>query len=235
VDFQNFKLISIKFISNEAFEMDEELDLLVLDALMDDSDLEILMFWRRCLQLRTRNYLTAKAVPDVTQSAWVVLDRMGDDSDFIAATSLDRAAFDSLCLSFARHLQHVTGRYHGNEQGGRPPKLDARGHLALVLHYYTGTLEQKSLCQVFGVPPATCCRMLRHAEIALSLALSEEDDAKIRWPTLEEQAEFASLVNRKNPYVKGRWGFIDGKISQCRNQRQLICRTLIIMAGCMQH
>jgi len=39
----------------------------------------------------------------------------------------------------------------------------------------------------------------------------EEVDAQIRWPSLEEQEYWASLVNRKNPYVNGRWGFIDGK------------------------
>jgi hypothetical protein len=180
----------------------------ILSSTNDTFELEMLLTRRRSLQIRTRNYLTAKALSDPkVDSGWRYLDRFGDDGDFIAAMSIDRSSFDHLYKSFCKYYSVKLRK--GSR--GRPMKLNKRGILALILHYYTGTLEQKSLCQIFGVAPATCCVLLKQGQLALNRTLKDEPDAAVKWPTLEEQAAFALLVERKNPYVKGRWGFIDGK------------------------
>ncbi|KAF1789177.1 hypothetical protein GQ600_18239 [Phytophthora cactorum] len=55
---------------------------------------------------------------------------------------------------------------------GRPPKL--RYHhqaLGLILCFYVGSMENGTLCMLFGVPPSTLSRTLRKAEEALSRSL----------------------------------------------------------------
>jgi hypothetical protein len=64
---------------------------------------------------------------------------------------------------------------------------------------------------MFGIPPSTCCRVLIKAEIALRHALRDIPEAAILWPSLDQQRQWAQLVQRKNILVEGRWGFIDGK------------------------
>jgi hypothetical protein len=45
--------------------------------------------------------------------------------------------------------------------------LDTLGVLGLLLTYYCGGLEYKNLCQIFGIPPATCSKMIKEGEEAL--------------------------------------------------------------------
>jgi hypothetical protein len=72
-------------------------------------------------------------------------------------------------------------------------------------------MTMKSLCLLFGIPPATASRTLDIGEYCLLITLKEHPLAQIKWPTLVEQVEWAKKVEAKNPLVKGRWGFIDGK------------------------
>ena len=67
------------------------------------------------------------------------------------------------------------------------------------------------MCVAFGLPPSTLCRNLKQAEEALALALKDISAAKIAWPTKREQQIWGTLVEAKEPLVKNRFGFIDGK------------------------
>ena len=69
----------------------------------------------------------------------------------------------------------------------------------------------KTLCELFGVPSATLSRILHNAEVALEECLRVIPEAKITWPSFAEQLEWATRVEGKEPLLKGRWGFIDGK------------------------
>jgi len=141
--------------------MKRGLELFLADSLQDDTELEALLLRSRSLQMRTRNYLTTKALPYTQLSAWASLDAHGDDADFIAALSLDRASFDHLCEGFSRHITFRSNAI----TGGRPPKLDSKSILSLVLHFYIGAFEQKSLFQLWNT---TCISTRTHRRISIA-------------------------------------------------------------------
>lgn len=173
--------------------------------------LELLLTMRTRDVCRTRNYVTRKCLPSHDMSAWTTLILHGDDSDFISLTSLSRDAFLRLAEKFRPHYLLVTGANPRRTGRRRHPVADPQTALGLCLVFYSSTMEMKTLCQVFGVPPSTCCRILQRAETALDRTLRRLEEAWIMWPTLEQQQEWASLVNKKNDLIHGRWGFIDGK------------------------
>ena len=73
------------------------------------------------------------------------------------------------------------------------------------------TIGYKNLSQLFCVPPATLSRVINKAELALESALDDEPMSRIVWPSLRDQSLWAQKVEKKNPLVKGRRGFVDGK------------------------
>jgi hypothetical protein len=83
--------------------------------------------------------------------------------------------------------------------------------LSLLLHKYASRSDLKSLCELFGSPPATTSRTLRKAEEALEKTLAAMPDAAIRWPTAAEQLEWGALVQEREPIISKKFGFIDGK------------------------
>ncbi|KAI9917955.1 hypothetical protein PsorP6_013323 [Peronosclerospora sorghi] len=145
------------------------------------------------VQLATRvmNYVTAAALPRPFESPWAILDRYGDDTDFMATMRLNRAAFDALVVPFTRHYEVRSGP----GRSGRPTRLqNHRAALSLVLQFYGSRSDLKHLCSVFGIPPATASRCLAKVEEALSLALDSVADAETR-----------------EPLGTNKFGFIDGK------------------------
>ncbi|KAL4110994.1 hypothetical protein PRIC1_002678 [Phytophthora ramorum] len=76
---------------------------------------------------------------------------------------------------------------------------------------YVGSMEQSTLCLVFGVPPSTLSRNLRDAEESLSRALEGYAPARISWPPPSHQASLAKLVQAREPLLEHTFGFIDGK------------------------
>jgi hypothetical protein len=138
------------------------------------------------------------------------LYKFGSDENLISLTSLNRESFDRLLSDFVPHL--LRARKWRVKKRGRPPALlDAHAVLGMLLSFYTDSMTLKSLCLLFGIPPATASRTLDIAEHCLLQTLRANPLAQIKWPTLEEQVEWAKKVEAKNALVKGRWGFIDGK------------------------
>ncbi|KAE8959103.1 hypothetical protein PF011_g30537 [Phytophthora fragariae] len=83
--------------------------------------------------------------------------------------------------------------------------------LGMLLCFYVGSMKKKTLCMLFGVPPATLARTLRKAEDALSVALQGYAPARIAFPSPSQQAKLAKLVEAREPLLKYTFGFIDGK------------------------
>ena len=52
---------------------------------------------------------------------------------------------------------------------------------------------------------------MKNAEIALLQVLESEPDARICWPSIEEQVRWGKKINNLFPLLQGRWGFVDGK------------------------
>ncbi|KAJ8571386.1 hypothetical protein ON010_g5448 [Phytophthora cinnamomi] len=97
----------------------------------------------------------------------------------------------SYCGGFA-----ASTTFHAARHVGAPRKLRHYHQiLGLVLCFYVGSMEQSSLCMMFGAPPSTISRTLRHAEKALAGALDG----------------YAPLVEAREPLLKHTFGFIDGK------------------------
>ncbi|GMF21919.1 unnamed protein product [Phytophthora lilii] len=158
--------------------------------------------------IKERNYLTVASLQDPMKSAWQRLYDGGLPGSFVAAVSLPPASFELLLIEFSKFykLKWRPG------QRGRPPKLPfLHAVLGCVLHYYTAAVELKTLCEIFGVPPATLSNILTNAEVALEQALLSLPDAAIRYPTKKTQLEWAATVQAREPLVAGVWGFVDGK------------------------
>ncbi|EGZ17945.1 hypothetical protein PHYSODRAFT_504689, partial [Phytophthora sojae] len=109
-------------------------------------------------------------------SLWSTIFMMRDDSAFIVTVSLPVLQFNMLLAAFGRHYQVKSGP----SKKGRPARLqNVNNILACILHFYTAAVEQKTLCELFGVPPATLSRVLKLAENAVQLALNEVPEARI--------------------------------------------------------
>jgi hypothetical protein len=158
---------------------------------------------------KCKSYFIADAyLPKPGKAPLRLVLESGDDNAFLAATSLKKAAFMELLHQFSRFYE----RKCFTRKGGRPPRLaDDHAVLGMLLRYYCDPCDLKSICQLHGIPKATASRSLRRAEVALSNALRSLPSANFRWPTLEEQPDWARRVEAKYPLLKGRWGFIDGK------------------------
>jgi hypothetical protein len=172
--------------------------------------LQILLLLRLKVMVRERNYVTNVCLSCPHKSAWMKVYEEGIDQNFINLTSLNRKAFDELLILFAPHYDAIGKWKPGGS--GRPRKLiEPHSVLGMLLSFYTDSCGLKTLCLNFGVPPSTASRTLKKAEACLLLALESTPSALILWPTVDEQVEWARLVEAKNSLVKGRWGFIDGK------------------------
>ncbi|KAG3131963.1 hypothetical protein C6341_g23121 [Phytophthora cactorum] len=118
-----------------------------------------------------------------------------------------RATFSQLLGRFSQFYRIAPA-----SSRGRSPKL--RYHhqvLGLILCFYVRSIENSTLCMVFGVPPSTLSRTLRRAEKPLAKSLEDYAPARIAWPSPARQMELARLVEDREPLLKHMFGFIDGK------------------------
>lgn len=158
--------------------------------------------------IRTRSYITSASLQDPYLSAGYHLYINGGERDFISSMGIDRRTFG--------YLFHCFDQFYfvrsGPGQVGRPSKFFNKGTvLACLLYFYTGTMESKTLCTIFGVPPSTLSRIMQNAELALEKCLRTIPEARFSWPSFTEQQEWAMRVKQKEPLLDGIWGFVDGK------------------------
>jgi hypothetical protein len=155
--------------------------------------------------VRTRHFLRSGDLhTSVSLSPWYKLYRDGSDAAFINVTSLDRASFNYLLEHFKKEYRFA--------RTGRPSRIkDHHCVLGLLLHTYCGTAERKTWSEMFAVVPATLARTLEKAEAALERTLQNLHEARVEWPSKDEQFALGKLVEAKDELIKGRWGFIDGK------------------------
>ena len=69
----------------------------------------VLKLERLKMMIRSRNKVRSSAVHTPEASSWMHLYMNGDDSSFIAFTSLTRAAFEELLIVFSRHYVTNSG------------------------------------------------------------------------------------------------------------------------------
>ena len=158
--------------------------------------------------LKERHQLTATDVQPQHHAPWYHTFASGNDNTFLALTGLTRAAFMMVLKAFARHYTVKSGP----QRSGRPTRFRHKhAVLACLLHMYRTGAGLNSLGSHFGVPTSTMSRNMAKAEASLALALKEIPEAAVRWPSKDQQLEWARLVQNKESLVKGCWGVIDGK------------------------
>ncbi|KAJ3290359.1 hypothetical protein HDU76_007402 [Blyttiomyces sp. JEL0837] len=166
------------------------------------------MLRRQRLTVQNRHYLVSSSLGHAYQSHWHTLRQDADDRSYMNVMGLTVAAFEELFIRFAPFYIVKSGP----GKKGRPTRLvDKRSALGLLLHFYASCLDQKTLCEFFCIPPSTLSRTLSKAELAMAKALKGWEPAAIKWPSKEQQRQWESLVEAREPVVKKRWGFVDGK------------------------
>ena len=161
------------------------------------------------MQIRTRNFIKSRSLlRDATESPWYCLYHNRCRESFIATTSLDPDSFDHLLKYFSRFYVVKSGV----GKRGRPPRLPHKhAALGMLLTFYCSPSEYKTLCKVFATAPATTARVIQNAEIALNKTLKVLRDARIVWPTKDEQLHWGHLSSLKESVLRGIFGFADGK------------------------
>ncbi|OWZ01523.1 hypothetical protein PHMEG_00027068 [Phytophthora megakarya] len=158
--------------------------------------------------VRERNYVTAASLLLNAYCAWAHMYRARCRKSFINTVSIDPVTYDMLLKVFSRHYVIKSGP----SKRGRPRRFTTKNNvLACLLHFYTAAVEQKTLCELFGVPPATLSRTMQDAEKALQAALRDIPEATVEWPSKEMQAEWADQVTQKENLLKGCFCVADGK------------------------
>lgn len=152
--------------------------------------------------------ISLEAINPISQTDWMYVWKNANNESFLSITSLSRDSFAVVLKEFKRHYQPLAGP----GRRGRPPKLIfAHQMLGCLLVWYTDTMELKTLCQMFGISISTTSRVILLSEIILNKTLLNLQEAKVSWPTFDEQRTWSELVQRKKKLIERRWGFIDGK------------------------
>ena len=73
--------------------------------------------------------------------------------------------------------------------------LDVLGVTGLCLQYLNSTLPHKSLCQIYGITPAVCSRLINRGLDALHIAGQSIDECLIYWPTHQQQQYYSQFIS----------------------------------------
>lgn len=103
----------------------------------------------------------------------------GSDKNFINVTSLARKSFEMLLEIFAPHYDQA-GKWRPGGNGRPRELIYTHAVLGLLLSFNTDSCGMKSLCLQFGIPPSTCSRTLKKAELCLAICLHVSPVADIK-------------------------------------------------------
>ena len=124
-----------------------------------------------------------------------------NDMAYYHLVHLDVPTFDYL-YSFvdqdrAAQLEGYTDYTRSERRPGPPNRLNARTHLALALMWLTTTCGQKEFQMSVGAGPAVLSRSLDIGLALLMGALAHAPEAKILWPTKNQQRRFADIIEAR--------------------------------------
>jgi hypothetical protein len=153
-----------------------------------------------------RHYLTRLSLPPLCRSAWRSVLESSDARGLLDTTGFNRATFNHLLSLFAPLWL---------TQRRRRTQLHAEDVLGLVLQYLNTSARQKTLCQIFALPPSTLCRHLRRGLAVLLAAVRHDHDSRIAWPTAAEMQHLSGLMSCYAPALTNIFGFVDGVYFRC--------------------
>ena len=94
---------------------------------------------------------------------------------------------------------------------GRPLIILPHQALAVVMMFYCSKADTKYLGLIHHLTSRRITAVIAKSEPLLHALLRHYPDARIQWPSLDEQRDAASRIASKFPNVPGRFGFVDGK------------------------
>lgn len=153
--------------------------------------------------VRNRSKLTRSAVLQPSMSPWQHLYTNGDDSSFLEMTGFNKISF--MCLETCIFEEVPVQR-----SAGRPRSLDNSGYLGLFLFYVGSQMKTKHLCLIFGIIPSTANSIIVWMLKVVCKKLKNNEYAKVSFPDPEKMAEFASIIQLREPLVDNVIGFVDG-------------------------
>lgn len=155
--------------------------------------------------IRNRAFLTTSALPDPDLSAWKAQFQSTDDRAWVCVTGFNRNEFNTLLAVFA---EEFTINKAGT--GGRPTQHTTADALGLVLYWLNSSVKQKTLCQLFGFPPAAVSRILSRGLNALRAALDRLPTAAVEWPSEDDMKRCSDASFAVHQTIRGVWGAVDG-------------------------
>jgi len=184
--------------------------LLVASLLILDEDLEQLLLMvtqaaAAFLAVRTRFTLRRSALVAPQNSPMAFLLAHGDDHAYMVTMGIDRSTFNYLLSFFGPKLAAKR-----KDKRGRRRQLDARGSLALALHFLNTTMVETDLCLLFGLTPTRCCVRINEALKVLDEVVTSIPECAIELPTVDRMARLATALQSTYPLVENVFGFVDG-------------------------
>jgi hypothetical protein len=148
-------------------------------------------------------------------AAWSRIREVNLDRGYIIYTTFTVGAFNK--LFDAVYPEYASGE-PARSEFGRPTTLEQRDYLAMTLFYLHSVTSLNVIASLFNCPHSTCSRNIRKTLYRLESRLPHIEEAKIRWPTVDECYSNARLIlehmRRKGntgEYVPGYpIGFMDG-------------------------
>ena len=166
--------------------------------------------------IRSRTKLHRVALLSPSESPWQRLYCHGDRSSFLLMTGLTRRAFTLLLKTlFPRNnLQANLCKK------GRPVLLDPIAQLGLYLFFIGSTMGIKHLCLIFGITPSRCSDVINNMLRLVVRKLRKHPLAKVKFPDDARKANFARMIQLREPAVDDVIGFMDGLAltSECSSE-----------------
>lgn len=153
---------------------------------------------------RQNNFLRRQSVVYPRLSPWNRLLNFGDDGSFLTILGMDRPTFmalESICFP-PEQLQR--------RRMGRPPIIDERAQLGLILMFFSSTMHYKFLCLIFGILQGSASRYVHKMLVLLTRKLRRNAAARVIFPNAQELQQYAALVHNREPLVNNVVGFVDG-------------------------
>ena len=169
-------------------------------------------------QRRNRHIPRPSLLP-TSMSPWRRLFNSSNDSALITLTGLDHECFEWLCLkvkpyfdSYSPWLNDETGQMVVIEQStqGRPRIVSVEDCVGLNLAWTRTQGSMMSLQLIFGMTYTPLSTYIRYGRRILIAILKQEDEAKIKLPSIVEVATYQGAIKSKYPMLEGVWCTMDG-------------------------
>ena len=170
-------------------------------------------------KIRRRVKLVRSSLLRPQDAPWKRVLSSGRNSSVISFTGLDLHALHLLLGHFKVHYMKYTlsRRNLGglklisrSLRSGRPRLLCPEGCLTLVLAWFRSAVSLNILSILFGTTPTSSLYYLRLGMLLLLKVLHQLHEARISWPSSQEQSAYIAMISSRYPALHGCFGCIDG-------------------------